>query len=113
MQVATKQKRIPYTSCDHIILQESKRIFEALFQRRQLIRLVGLRCSHLVGGGHQINLLEDSVELIQLYQQMDYLKKKYKDSRLVMRACTIDQRNLGVWDPWTGEPPVPGAHRHM
>lgn len=113
MQVATKQKRIPYTSCDHILLQESKRIFEELFQRRQLIRLVGLRCSHLVGGGHQINLLEDSVELIQLYQQMDYLKKKYKDSRLVMRACTIDQRNLGVWDPWTGEPPVPGAHRHM
>jgi DNA polymerase-4 len=113
MQVATKQKRIPYTSCDHTLLEASKRIFDELFQRRQLVRLVGLRCSHLVGGGHQINLLEDSVELIQLYQQMDYLKKKYKDSRLVMRACTIDQRNLGVWDPWTGEPPVPGAHRHM
>ena len=113
MQVASKQKRIPYTSLDHVILDTAKRIFNDLFERRQLIRLVGIRCSHLVEGGHQINLLEDSVELIQLAQQMDYLKKKYKDSRVVHRACTIEQRNLGVWDPWTGEPPTPGAHRHM
>lgn len=113
MQVASKQKRIPYTSLDHVILDTAKRIFNELFERRQLIRLIGIRCSHLVEGGHQINLLEDSVELIQLAQQMDYLKKKYKDSRVVHRACTIDQRNLGVWDPWTGEPPTPGAHRHM
>ena len=112
MQVYSKQMRIPYTSCDHIILAKAKQIFSELFSRRQLIRLVGMRVSHLVGGGHQMNMLEDSVELIQLYQQMDYLKKKYHDSRLVIRACTIDQKNLGVWDPWTGEPPVPGGHRH-
>jgi DNA polymerase-4 len=49
MQTASKQKRIPYTSCDHVILDTSKRIFNELFERRQLIRLVGLRCSHLVG----------------------------------------------------------------
>jgi DNA polymerase-4 len=113
MQVASKQKRIAYTSLDHVILDTAKRIFNELFERRQLIRLVGVKCSNLVGGGHQINLLEDSVELIQLAQQMDYLKKKYKDSRIIHRACTIDQRNLSVWDPWTGEPPTPGAHRHM
>jgi DNA polymerase-4 len=113
MQTYSKQERIPYSSCDHVIVQKAMDIFNRLFERRQLVRLIGMKCSHLVGGGHQINLLEDSVELIQLYQQMDYLRKKYKDSRLVTRAGIMDQPNMGVWNPWTGEPPTPPAHRHM
>ena len=113
MQTETRQERISYTSCDHIILEKALIIFEKLFKRRQLVRLIGMKCSHLVGGGHQINMLEDSVERIQLYQQMDYLRKKYKDSRMVTRASIMDQQNMGVWNPWNGEPPVPPAHRHM
>jgi DNA polymerase-4 len=113
MQTYSKQQRIPYTSCDHIILQKALEIFRELFARRQLIRLIGLKCSHLVGGGHQINLLEDSVELIQLYQQTDYLRKKYKDSRIVTRAVMMEQDTMGAWNPWNGEPQTPPAHRHM
>ncbi|MFN8298893.1 MAG: DNA polymerase IV [Chitinophagales bacterium] len=112
MQTFTRQQRIPYSSCDHIIVSKALEIFNQLFTRRQLIRTIGIKCSHLVSGGHQINLLEDSVELVQLYQQMDYLRKKYKDSRMVTRASILDQHNMGVWDPWTGEPPTPPAHRH-
>jgi DNA polymerase-4 len=112
MQVAQKQKRIPYTSCDHILLGIATRLLTDLFSRRQLVRLVGITLNDLVEGGHQINMLDDSIELIQLYQQMDYLKKKYHDSRLIMRANTMEQRSLGVWNPWTGEPPTPGGHRH-
>jgi DNA polymerase-4 len=113
MQTHSKQERIPYTSCDHIILEKVLSIFEKLFARRQLIRTIGIKCSHLVGGGHQINLLEDSIELIQLYQQMDYLRKKYHDSRVITRAGILDQSNLDVWNPWNGEPPTPPAHRHF
>ncbi|MFN8287965.1 MAG: DNA polymerase IV [Chitinophagales bacterium] len=112
LQTYTRQERIAYTSCDHIIVEKALTIFDKLFERRQLIRTIGLRCSHLVGGGHQINLLEDSVELIQLYQQMDYLRKKYKHSRVITKAAIMDQTNLDVWDPWSGEPPTPPAHRH-
>lgn len=113
MQNESRQERIPYTSCDHVIMKRAQEIFDKLFTRRQLVRTIGMKCSHLVGGGHQINLLEDSVELIQLYQQMDYLRKKYKDSRVVTRARLLDQHNIGVWNPWTGEPPTPPAHRHQ
>lgn len=113
MQTHSKQRRIPYTSCDHIILQKSLELFHELFDRRQLIRLIGLKCSHLVSGGHQINLLEDSVELIQLYQQTDYLRRKYKNSRIVTRAVMMEQDTMGTWNPWNGEPPTPPAHRHM
>jgi DNA polymerase IV len=112
METHSRQERISYTSCDHIIIEKALTIFERLFERRQLIRTIGMKCSHLVGGGHQINLLEDSVELIQLYQQMDYLRKKYHNSKMVTRADIMDQDNLGVWNPWNGEPPVPPAHRH-
>lgn len=112
MQNETRQEKIPYTSCDHIVTEKTLNIFDKLFARRQLVRTIGLKCSHLVGGGHQINLLEDSVELIQLYQKMDYLRKKYKDSRVITRAGILDQHNLDVWDPWNGEPPTPPAHRH-
>ena len=112
MQTETRQAHLPYTSCDHLILEKAMSLFDKLFTRRQLVRLVGMKCSHLVGGGHQINLLDDSVERIQLYQQMDYLRKKYKDSRMVTRASIMDQDNMGVWNPWTGEPPTPPAHRH-
>jgi DNA polymerase-4 len=112
MQTYTRQERIPYTSCDHTIISTAVRLFEKLFERRQLIRTVGVQCTHLVGGGHQISLLEDSVQLIQLYQEMDYLRKKYKDSCVVTRASVMDL-HLGVWDPWTGERPVPPAHRHI
>jgi DNA polymerase-4 len=113
MQTYSRQQRIPYTSCDHTILQKALEIFNVLFDRRQLIRTVGMKCSHLVNGGHQISLLEDSVELIQLYQQTDYLKKKYKDSRIITRAVIMDEDTMGSWNPWNGEPPIPPAHRHQ
>ena len=112
MQTYSRQERIPYTACDHLLIAKTLEIFEKLFARRQLVRLIGMKCSHLVSGGHQINLLEDSIELIQLYQKMDYLRTKYHDSRIITRAAIMDQKNMGVWNPWTGEPPVPPAHRH-
>ena len=43
----TLQKRIPYTSFDHVSLI-SQKSFCRLYQRRMLIRLIGVRFSHLV-----------------------------------------------------------------
>ena len=76
-----------------------------------LVRLVGLRCSHLVSGGHQINLFEDTEEMIKLYQAMDHVRSKY-GSRIIKRASTMELRSMGVGNPFTGEPPTPPAHRH-
>ncbi|MBK9730682.1 MAG: DNA polymerase IV [Chitinophagaceae bacterium] len=82
----TMQSRIPYTSCDHHLIPRVKELFDKLYNRRMLIRLVGVRFSHLVGGGYQINLFEDSLEQIQLYQAMDRLRKKYGDNSVVRAA---------------------------
>ena len=75
------------------------------------MRLVGLRFSHLVEGGHQINLLDDSEAMIKLYQAMDKVRKKY-GSRAVKRAVGMDVRTMGVGNPFNGQPPVPPANRH-
>jgi len=82
----TIQRRIPYTSCDHHIIPTVKELFDRLYERRMLVRLAGVGFSHLVGGGYQINLFEDSLEQIQLYQAIDKLKNRYGDDAVVRAA---------------------------
>ena len=78
----TTQLRIPYTSSDHTLIEIVKERFNKLFDKRLLIRLIGVRFSHLVGGGQQINLFEDSQEIIQLYQAMDKIRLKYGEDKI-------------------------------
>ncbi len=85
----TMQARIPYTSLDHILIEKVNDLFEKLYQKRMLIRLIGVRFSHLVQGGHQFNLFEQTLQQIQLYQAMDKIRKRYgKDA--VNRAGGMD-----------------------
>lgn len=96
----TIQSRIPYTSCDHHLIPRVKELFDKLYERRMLIRLVGVGFSHLVGGGYQINLFEDSLEQIQLYQAIDQLKKGFGDDA-VMRAAGMGF-HLRDFNPFNG-----------
>jgi len=73
----TLQKRIPYTSFDHVLKEVAKSLFHQLYNRRMLIRLIGVRLSHLVTGTYQMNLFEDSPEMIRLYQSLDTIRKKF------------------------------------
>ncbi len=78
----TRQLRIPYTSADHTLIKIVKEMFDKLYERRVLIRLVGVRFSGLVSGGYQINLLEDSEHIIRLYQEMDSLRKRFGENAI-------------------------------
>lgn len=82
----TMQARIPYTSLDHVLIEKVNGLFDKLYQKRMLIRLVGIRFSHLVYGGYQYNMFEDTLEQIHLYQAMDSIRKRFgKDA--VSRAA--------------------------
>ena len=85
----TKQIHIPYTSSDHVILRTVTQLFDKLYNRRMLIRLVGVRLSGLVAGQHQIDLFDDTEEDINLYEAMDYIKHKHGSEKLI-RAITLD-----------------------
>lgn len=111
-QTQTLQSRIPYSSADHIIIPKVKDLFNRLYNRRLLVRLVGVRFSGLVGGNYQMNLFEDSEEIISLYQAMDRIRDRFGD-RAVMRAEGMNARTIGRRNPFTGEPPPLLAHRHQ
>jgi len=96
----TTQCRIPYTSNDHTLIARAKELFDKLYERRMLVRLLGVRFSHLVGGGHQINLFEDSEEIINLYQAMDKMRQKFGDGA-VQRAIGTGL-NLRKFNPFNG-----------
>ena len=76
----TKQCRIPYTSADHTLLRYVLELFNKLYTRRMRIRLIGIRFTGLVHGLHQMDLFEDTEELISLYQTMDKIKNRFGTS---------------------------------
>lgn len=73
----TLQKRIAYTSFDHVLIPVAKELFERLYSKRMLIRLIGVRFSHLVQGVQQLNMFEDTPEMVNLYLALDKLKNRY------------------------------------
>jgi len=76
-ETVTKQMSIPYSCSDHVLLEHAKELFKKLYDRRLLVRLIGVRFSHLVQGNYQINLFDDKQEMIALYQAIDQIKKRF------------------------------------
>lgn len=109
-QTYSKQKQIPYTSLDSTLIKTTLDLFDQLYDRRVLVRLVGVRFSHLVEGGYQINLFEDSNELLHLYQAMDKIRNRHGQDA-VKRAVAMGSQGIGRTNPFNGLPPVIPAHR--
>ena len=111
-QTYTMQKRIPYSASDHIIFPIIMELFKRLYQRRLLVRLIGVNFSHLVEGGQQINLFEDCDKVISLYQAMDRIRKRY-GSRAVINASGMGAKSIGRSNPFNGEAPPLLANRRQ
>ncbi|PAM95621.1 DNA polymerase IV [Flavobacterium sp. IR1] len=73
----TKQCKIAYTSADHILTKNVMDLFDKVYQRRMRLRLIGIRFSGLVRGTYQIDLFEDTQEMLSLYAAMDKMKNRY------------------------------------
>lgn len=109
----SKQLRIPYTSADHILIPKILDMFKTLYNRRLLVRLVGIRFSHLVSGNYQIDLFDDTEETLNLYHAMDTIRKRYGD-KSVLRASGLGAKTIGrMQNPFNGLPPVVLAHRRQ
>jgi DNA polymerase-4 len=67
----------------------AKELFRKLYQRRMLIRLVGVKFSHLITGVQQIDLFDQTPELINLYQAVDRMRLRY-GRKSVVRAVGVD-----------------------
>ncbi len=78
----TIQKAIPFSNADHILLTVAKGLFNKLFTRRVLVRMIGLRFTNLIPGTYQIDLFEDKEETIKLYQSIDSIKQRFGEQSL-------------------------------
>ena len=82
----TMQKKIAFTSSDAVLIPCAHELFEKLYQRRMLLRLIGVKLSGLVRGNQQIDLFQDNIKMIRLYQAMDRMKHRFKNPGLIRRA---------------------------
>lgn len=73
----TQQRQVYYSSNDDVLIKHVQELFDKLYARRLLIRLVGVKFSGLVQGSHQIDLFSDTYKMINLCHAMDKMKVKY------------------------------------
>ena len=94
-----RQKTIDYTNADHLLLQTAHEVFEKLYDRRLLIRLIGIRFTKLIPGNYQIKLYEDTQEQIRLYQSIDSIKRQFGE-HAVFRAAGVKREPSGASRPF-------------
>lgn len=78
----TRQCRVSYTSADHTLSQTVMELFDKLYNRRMRIRLIGIRFTNLVRGSLQINIFEDTQEMVSLYQAMDKIRNRFGSDKV-------------------------------
>ncbi|MEJ1223166.1 DNA polymerase IV [Sediminicola sp. 1XM1-17] len=107
----SKQLKIPFTSADHILIPKILEMFDTLYNKRLLVRLIGIRFSHLVQGNYQINLFDDTEEALNLYAALDKIRERFGD-KSVLRASGLGAKTIGrMQNPFNGQPPIILAHR--
>jgi len=84
----TRQKRIAYTNQEKPLIQYAQDIFTELYNRRQLVRLIGIKFSKLVPGSHQMDLFLDNTRNINLDQAVDRMRKRF-GSHAILRAVGL------------------------
>lgn len=85
----TKQITISYTALDSVLIAKAKELFRQLYQKRLLLRLVGIRLSNLVTGHEQIDLYSESQEQYSLYQALDKIRNRFGDKAIKL-ASTLN-----------------------
>ena len=83
----TKQAVIPYTSLDFTLIQKAKELFKQVYQKRMLLRLVGVRLSNLVSGFEQMDLYTESSEQYSLCQAMDKIKRRFGEKSISLASA--------------------------
>lgn len=97
----TMQCKVPYTAMDHVLIDKVKTLFHKLFQKRLLIRLIGIRFSHLVQGSYQFDLFDDMTEKVMLYSAMDKLRDRFGEN-IIQRAAIVGMKKREFLNPFKG-----------
>ena len=92
MDTVTRQASIPLTSANHTIDAVVKELFIKLYTRRIRVRMIGITLSKLVRGTYQINMFEDTEQILKLYLAMDKMKTKH-GANAIMRGVGFNLKS--------------------
>ncbi|HEX7755747.1 MAG TPA: DNA polymerase IV [Niabella sp.] len=84
-ETTNKQETISYTALDDELIKKAKEIFERSYQQGRPVRLIGVRFSHLVDDGMQMNLFSRQEDKLNLYKAVDAIKNRF-GKELVSKA---------------------------
>lgn len=89
----TRQVAISYTSSDHVLIKSVSELFDKLYDRRMRLRMIGISFKGSVRGTYQIDLFDDTLEMLSLYEALDKMKKRF-GFNAVGRADSVLKNNL-------------------
>jgi len=84
----TKQAVVSYTAADHVILSTVKELFRKSYHPNLQVRLIGVKLSHLIKGGYQIDLFSEKAENTKLYEALDQIRNRFGE-KSVLRAIGL------------------------
>jgi DNA polymerase IV len=73
----TLQQKLAYTAFDHTLIDAARALFKRLYQRRMLVRLIGVKLGGLISGARQLNLFDNNEKQVRLYLSMDKIRRRY------------------------------------
>lgn len=73
----TRQTSLPFTASDQVLRKTALELFTRLYNRRILVRLIGIRLSKLTSGGMQLLLFDESSAMAPLYAAMDRIRSRH------------------------------------
>ncbi|HUH17785.1 DNA polymerase IV [Albibacterium sp.] len=88
----TKQMKITYTNSERVLTERVLELFDKLYSRRMLIRLVGIKLSNLITGSHQVDLFDDGIKELNLGIAMDYIRIHFGTDK-IMRAVSLKDKD--------------------
>jgi DNA polymerase-4 len=76
-ETTSKQMSIPATDYDHDFIKAAKEVFQQLYKKGALVRLIGVRLSNFVLPYQQADLFKNKEKLNNLYKAIDEVKDKF------------------------------------
>lgn len=90
----TQQLRVAYTNSDRAIMNKVTELFQKLYSRRMLIRLIGVKFSNLIYGSYQVDLFNDTMEEISLMDAMDRIRNRF-GQQYIKRGICLEEKEGG------------------
>ncbi|MBK9104041.1 MAG: DNA polymerase IV [Saprospiraceae bacterium] len=92
----TKQRRISYTAQTRTLIAHALELFTDVYERRQLIRLIGVKFSGLVNGNIQLDLFDHTEDEISLLQQLDHIRRRWGKGSIGWANFTMKAKEHGA-----------------